>query len=137
MSANTATVILSRIYTKKNDEDWSGVWIPGKHTDPRDASIFDDDEVKEIGSFNDPRKFEGYIRSAHRYDSDNILIFDIYFSYPNSARKYFNSCRSVKNSALDNIINDKKSEKSIPDYQVHWVLRNAKSGEEYDLFPVQ
>ena len=134
MSANTATVILSRIYTKKDDEDWSGVWVPGEHTDPRDASIFDDDEIKEIGSFNDARNFDGYLKHSHAYVGENSLVFDVHFELPEQAKAYYKACRAIANtSPLYSIINDKKAENSIPDYQVYWSLRNSVTKAGYPL----
>lgn len=134
MSANTATVILSRIYIKKDNEDWSGVWIPGEHTDPRDASIFDDDEIKEIGSFNDARNFEGYQKFVRTYVGENNLVFDLYFDLPEQAKAYYKACRAIPNTEpLYGIINDKKDEQSIPDYQVYWTLRNTITKAGYPL----
>jgi hypothetical protein len=126
-------VILSRIYTKNDGEDWRGVWVPGEHTDSRDSSIFDETEVQHIRQFNDPRNFEGYSKFVRRYPSENELVFDLYFDTLEQARAYFIACRDNTNTPLDTVIDEKIINNMIPVYQKSWKLFNAANGAEYPL----
>jgi hypothetical protein len=137
MAANNATVILSRIFTKKDGEDWSGVYVPKSPDitpDPRDSSIFNNDEIVHIGSQSDARLFKGFNKVTRDYPSDNVCVINSYFDDPANARAYFKACAYLSNTApIYSIINDKKEEKTIPDYQVYWVLRNIRTHKEYPL----
>lgn len=138
------SVVLTQIFVKPEDADWKGVFLPSRDpvtfiggsyvVDPRDASIFDSTNDKEvIKDHTDPRKFEGYIGWSRRYTTNNILVVDQHFSNAAAARIYFNGRGGVSNTVPINVINNKKAENIIPDYQVYWSLRNRATGQEYQL----
>lgn len=128
-------VILRRIYTKNDGEDWRGVWVPGEHNDPRDSSIFDETEVQHIRQFNDPRNFVGYNKFVRKYATDNDLVFDLYFDTLENARVYYKACRDNLNTSLNTVIQEKIVNNLIPVYQKSWKLYSVENNIEFE-FPL-
>lgn len=127
--------ILRRIYRKRDDQDWSGLFFNPKgnplvEVDPNDASSYTDSEKQELKKWFKEivEPISGYLGTRRGYNG-NEFVFELMFETPENILEFR---KSTAKSNKQNIVKDKISEYEL----IQTEILDLETRERYKPPPV-